>query len=348
MISTYLDTLAPFVPACGAEVSEESQRQLHGFMEGTYRTLRDDPGMLFAELHPDDAHPNRFNKSSYGKPRLVGDMRKVLKTVDAFLGTLFALGGEGKPADGSLVFGSPPPAPKKHRALMAALGLQIDAASLRHPQFPEMAEAWHWMAARPDASLLAFSRCLFDPEYAYTSAIFRRLAGDEAAFDRLEGYLLSNGYLRLDCCEGQISLDYVRCHGDPAGPVGNYLYGHHYAGVHAHYDPLVQTPQCFGIRILGMRELLPQFGAMDGKLQDFVVAHTKHCDGCDYCIQRNKGRPGQPQRYDIVVEHRGERRALCPLFPGYSYCWSSLNQDRVDGIIAFLGFMERHFDAVGG
>ena len=177
MLQTYLDTFPPFVPLREAPASEESQRQLHAFFEGMYRSFVADPSIWFSVLHEDDAHPNRnrFNKRAYGKPKLIVNMRKVLKTVDSFLGVLYSLGKEGSLEDNTLVLGDASSVSRKHRTVMAKRGLKLEnselsegAALLRgpvpserfpasHGDFPEMFAAWKWMASRPGASVLALT-----------------------------------------------------------------------------------------------------------------------------------------------------------------------------------------------
>ncbi len=341
MLQTYLDTFPPFVPLRTAEVSEASQRQFYDFLEGMYQSWSRDPSIWFSVLHEDDAHPNRFNKSSYGKPKLIGEMRKVLKTVDSFLSLLFTLGAEGRPQTSALVLRSIPRIPRKQRAAMELLGLKLDGVVLSHERYPDMFHAWHRMAARPGASVLTFSRCMFDPEYAYTSDIFRRLSGNAKAFDALEAHLRQSGYRREDCRGGQVTWDYVRSHGDDGAEVGNFVFDHHHTGVAAEYESVVESPQCFALRILRMREIVPLFNEMDDDLKDFVIQNNPKCSKCDYCILRHKHRAVAPKRFYTTVEHRGRHYNLCPLFPGFSYCWASLNEERVKGMIAFLSFMER-------
>ncbi len=76
MISTYLDTFPPFVPDESGP-SKESQEQFYHFNLETSQQFFDKPTILLNELHEDDAHDNRFNKSSYGKPELRVKMRAV-------------------------------------------------------------------------------------------------------------------------------------------------------------------------------------------------------------------------------------------------------------------------------
>jgi hypothetical protein len=167
----------------------------------------------FRELHEDDAHPWRFNYAGYGKPKLKQWMSKIIKQADALLATMFAMGEAGRLEGDGLAVDGTVKVSRKHRLLLEALGLEIsagpDATEVRHNGYPELFAAWTWMATRPGASLLDFSRCFFRHGYRYARDIYRRLSGNEAAFDRLEAYLLENGHAWVDNWDGrQLSLDY--------------------------------------------------------------------------------------------------------------------------------------------
>lgn len=346
MIHTYLDTFPPFTPSSDGP-STESQSQFYQFMDKLYRLLAETPGLLFRELHADDAHTNRFNKGQDQKPKLVITMRKVLKEVESLLAGMFALGQAGRVIGNALVLEDPPRMGKKHRRVFEQVGLRMTEeeagrVSLTCEGFDELFPAWVWMAARPGTSLLGFSRCLFREGHPYASEVYARLSGDEAAFQRLERYLVDHGYARLDNREGGIALDYVKGHGDAEPPRGGWVYGVRHTGISARYDVLVKEPPVFGLCIPRMREVLAAFDKMDESLQGFVVARTKQCDGCRYCVQTDK--TGKRPLARIPVRHGGKEVHLCPLFPGYGFCWNALDDDLVDRMIGMLGFMDGLFD----
>jgi hypothetical protein len=313
-----------------------------------YQALCENPSIWFTELHEDDAHPNRFNKSSYGKPKLIGNMRKVLKTLDAFLTMLYAIGAEGQVADNSLILTDTDNLTKKYRDVMDYLGFSIKDTSLFYPMYPGMFPAWKWMTTRSGSSVLNFSRCMFDPNYAYPSDIFRRLSGNEDAFNQLEDYLVKNEYRRVDCRGGQVGLDYVKCTGTPGEALGHFCYDHNYIGICAEYEQVVGPPQCFALRIQQMRYILPLFNRMDDDLKEFLIKYNHRCDMCGYCVQRNKNTAKALNHYYITVEYHGETYKLCPLFPGYYYCWTALSDEIVNGLITFLTFMEHELINVNG
>lgn len=318
MAQTYLDMLPPFVPD---ENGPEDQRRFYDLMQRLYQLLYDDPALLAPALHADDAHPNRFNKSSYGKPALVKDMRKFLGPVDALLAKLFALGAgqEGIKLTG------------REKAVLKRLG--IDASAQPFP-------AWAWMASKPGANLLTFTRCFFRQDYPYVEEVFARLLGDVAALRKLGEWLKARGYTRIPSPEGDFSVVYANLAWDAVPPTRALsLYKIRHTGISLTYDQLVQHPPLLGLFIPGnMRQNLEAFNRMDDALQAFVMRQTKQCDICGYCTQTDK--TGRRPPANTVVSHLGKEYAMCTYFPGYAYSWQRIDGALVDQIIAMLAFMD--------
>jgi hypothetical protein len=316
-------------------------------MEGLFRRLSAEPTLLLRDVHEDDAHPNRFNKGSYGKPKLKVHMRRVLKEVEALLELLFRLGQSGHAEGEAMAADEPPPLKAKHKRVMEQLGVRMweehGRTLFAHHEYASLPAAWTWMASRPGASLLSFSRCLFQDGYPYAREIYQRLSGDEQAFQRLMGYLEEHGYTYLQNLDGALSMDYVKSHDGTLPTKGGFQYGIRHIGISASYDVLVRDPQVFGLCIPQMKRILGSFAAMRPALQDFVAARTKTCDECRYCVQTDKS--GTRPLAFVSVEHRNQRIDLCPYFPGYRYSWPRLDERLVSSIIAMLEFMDHLLSA---
>lgn len=345
MVNTYLDTFPGFVPSeSGPGI--RAQEQFYQFMHGLYQRLSVDPALLFSILHEDDAYSQRFNKGADNKPKLKDQMRKAIKEVDAVLVTLFHVARSGQVDSNTLVVDASVKVIKKHWLLFEQLGLHQTSEQgrfvLRHNNYDELFQAMTWMATRPNASLLSFSRCLFLEGYPYASDIYAGLSGNADGFRRLERYLIESGYTRMDNWDGTITLDYFKTHGDEKPTKGGFQYGIHHTGISANYDLLMDQPQIFGLCIPRMREILAAFDGMPPRVQDFVVARTKKCDACRYCVQTDK--TGQRPLATQLVNYQGKEVSLCPYFPGYNYCEPELSDDHVDDMIAMLGAMDRLFD----
>ncbi len=317
MAHSYQDTFPPFVPSPNGP-AQEQQQAFYRQMEGLYQLLFEEPALLVSELHEDDVHPNRFNKASYGKPKLQAAMRKYLRETDNLLAALWQLAA-----------GQTPRLSRRHQEVLARA--EFDLANLP--------EAARWLATQPGTTSFAFSRCLFRPDYPYASDVYARLLGDAAAFRRLEEWLTAHGYRRYTALRDGLSLDWANPAWDAVPPRGGFEFKVRHTGVSCAYDPLVQQPAVLGLCIPGsMKDSLLAFDRMGAPLQAFVARQTKTCDGCGYCTQTDK--TGHRPRAFVTVDHDGRQLPLCTYFPGYSYCWTELNDELVDSLIAFLGFLD--------
>jgi len=349
MIATYIATFPPFLPAIAGEASKDSQREFYEFMQRAYQEIYNHTELLFAGSNEDDAYLSRFNKGKDNKPLLIKWMKKDKKEIDALLSNLFLWGQEGNVDENKLVFADAVKVNKKYLSLLPQIGLRVENNVLTHDKYNDLFPAWKWMATRPDASIFTFSRCIFDQNHSYASDIFGSLL-DQKSYHILENYLIKSGYNRVDrysdCANFGftnntfVNLDYVKKHGISDLPLGDFVYDHFHTGIAIDYSFIMKDPLLLGLRILRMKEIIEKFALMSDELQDFMIKYGHRCDSCDYCIQRNKSRVANPKRFFITVEHGGKKYNLCPLFPGYYFCWNALDEELVRGIIAFLSFMD--------
>lgn len=322
MAGAYLAMLPAFVPKENAEVSVADQRVFYDIMKQLYLLLFEQPALIVPTLHPDDAFPTRYKKG-YGKPALEMQVLKVKKAIETLLKNLF-LAGQG--AEGTLS--------KRQRHILSIL--EVDLA--------ELPSAWTWMSNRPNADPVAFAYCLFDEKHVYTADLYARLLG-ETPFRRLEQWLLSHGYKPYDMYNTtwvnyQLSLTYANPAWGEERPNGGNEYKIKHTGISAQYDAYVREPAALGLCIpYGMKRFLECFDSMQQKVQAFVAAHTKECNGCGYCIQTDT--TGARSFACIPVTYEQVEYKLCPYFPGYTFSWTSLNDELADNIMGMLAFMDR-------
>ena len=318
----YIDMLPSFVPKKDASVSVSEQEHFYGIIKGLYQLAFDDPLLFAASLHDDDAFPNRFNAKGYGKPKLMTDMQKFTKSVSGLLQAMFLL-GKGEDVKIS----------KKQRLVLSKLGID---------DLTNIPAAWAWMSTRDNANISTFSHCMFDEGYSYASEIYTRLLGE--SFKKLESWMLSQGYKRFDIydvvasrCRLSLSIANPKWSEEP--PRGGFEYKIKHTGVSVRFDPFIQNPAVLGLCIPnGMKPYLKAFDSMDRDLQSFITNRTKKCDMCNYCVQTDKTGT-RPLAY-TAVEFEGEEHQLCNYFPGYTYCWTSLDEGLADMLIKMLSFMD--------
>lgn len=325
MAKGMLDQFPPFLPEENAPVAAEGQKVFYDLMKRLYQLAYDKPEMFVAALHEDDAYPNRYSKVSYGKPELLTNMKKFIKTVDSLVEKMFHA-GQGEAVKLS----------KREKAVLAELGL-ADLAQLP--------AACTWMAQREEASLNRFARCFFQKDLgSYAMAIYASLIGEEP-FTRLVSWLAQSGYqphvfTDITASDCKCSLTFYNPAWSPKAPSAGFEYKMLHTGISLRYDAYIQKPCVLGLCIPnGMKPFLERFGEMKPELQAFVAETTKKCDGCRYCVQTDK--TGARPLACIGVAYGAQTLPLCPYFPGFSYCWTELNDVLVDQIILFLGFMDR-------
>jgi hypothetical protein len=324
MARTYIDMFPSFVPNNNASVSVFEQEQFYDLIKNLYQLAFNEPLLFVASLNEDDAYPNRFNKSSYGKPKLQTNMKKFTKVMDELLQRMYQMGR-----------GSEVKLNKRQQVILSRLGTN---------DFANLPAAWVWMSTRAGSSLTAFSHCLFNKDYPYTSDIYARLLG-EPAFRKLENWMISQGYKRFDiynvtASDCKLSLTYANPAWSSEHPNGGFEYKIRHTGISARYDIYVNNPVVFGLCIPnGLKSYLEAFDSADKNVQKFIAERTKKCDGCIYCVQTDK--TGKRPFAAIKVSYQGENYNLCPYFPGYSYCWSSIDDELAERLIGMLSFMDR-------
>ena len=323
MAQSYIDLLPPFVPADQASVSTSDQEQFYNLINNLYQLALNEPLLFVSSLNDDDAYPNRFNKSSYGKPKLQVAMKKFSKSIDDLLQVMFLLGQ-----------GAEVKLNKRQLAILQKLGIN---------DLADLPPAWVWMSSRPRSSLTAFSSCLFDEEYPYTSGIYARLLGEQA-FRKLEDWMLSKGYIPYDipdvtASDCKLSLTYANPAWSTEQPRGGFEYKIKHTGISARYDVSIAEPAVFGLCIPGgLKQFLEAFNTADDIVQKFLIEYTKRCDACKYCVQTDK--TGTKPLAKIKVHYAGKSYNLCPYFPGTRFCWTSINDELCEQIIEMLTFMD--------
>jgi len=323
---TYIDMFPPFIPDEYSIANVSEQREFYNMMESLYRLAFDEPLLFVAKLHEDDVYPDRFNKSAYGKPALQSNMSKFTKAIEELLQNMFLL-GKGENVKLS----------KRQVAIL--LKIELD-------NFENLPSAWVWMSTRPGADITAFSYCFYRNDYPYTSDIYARIFG-ETAFRKLENWLREQRYTRFDInslvAAGRVvpSLTYANTAWDKKNPKDGFLSKVKHTGISVMYDPYVKYPAIFGICIPNdiIKTLLQSFDLMNEKLQAFVIDKNIKCWDCRFCIQTDKTGI-RPRAYIPVVYEKKEYK-LCLRFPGYSYCWTKVDDALTENIIEMLAFMDR-------
>jgi hypothetical protein len=339
MVHTYLDMLPPFVPCKDTAVSIQSQKEFYFFLKKMYQTFFDQPELLFSTIYEDDAYPNRYNRTSYGKPKLYNHMKSDLNKIEEWIRFLYELAGTADHIN-SVILVEGIKISKRKYDLLLKLGFLLNDNRLSHPEYPMMFDAWKWMATREKATIIAFSRAMFDQDYSYMEDIYAALFGEVTIFNKLKNYLIENGYNRYELIRDCNTLDYSMEHSEQPTPIGNPLFGDtNHTGVSFDYRPDTSVNQYMLLRIQRMRDLLLHYDEMSPELKEFIWKYCKHCDNCNYCTQTDK--TGKRQQVAIEINSPWGADRLCPLYPGFSFTFEKLDELLYQRITQFLEFMDR-------
>jgi len=139
-----------------------------------------------------------------------------------------------------------------------------------------------------------------------------------------------------------LSLTYANLLWDKNTPTGGFEYKIKHTGISIRYDREIKEPTVFGLCIPKSlyKTLLANFNFIKINTKQFIISRTKKCDGCRYCVQTDKTNT-RPFAY-IKVNCENEDYNLCPYFPGYSYCWTSINNELVEQLIDMLTLMDKY------
>jgi hypothetical protein len=258
-------------------------------------------------------------------------MKKFTKAVEDLVQGMFQLGQ-----------GSEVTLNKRQQGVLSRLGID---------DYSSLPAAWTWMASRKDTHLAAFSYCLFNRNYPYTSDIYAKPLG-KTAFKLLEEYLLANGYKRFNiynvtASDCKLSLTIANPKWSENPPSGGFEYKINHTGISARFDPYVRNPAVFGLCIPGgLKPYLEAFDLMGETMQRFVVERTKKCDACKYCVQTDK--TGTRPMAFIPIKFEGNEYPLCTYFPGYNYCWTHIDDGLAEILMQMLSFMDKFAPGTDG
>jgi predicted secreted acid phosphatase len=344
IVNMYLELFPEFKAAKSHEISESAQEQFYNFIKSIFFSLSENPLLLFTKTNPDDFFTRRFNKRSENKQEAYNKMKKNIKTLEEFSQCLFDLGKNSSmetTEDRTFILNESYKIPKRYLNVLNQCGLEYTKTGkghvFKHKESKELLDCWKWFSSKPDVTLPHFIACMFDIEHPYTSEIYSKLSGNKELYETLESFLIKNNYQRMDNRDNKVCLDYIKSY-DKKDTIIKEAWGERtHGGIGTSYDPLMQNPPLFSLRVPYYKKLLEQFDRMNDELKSFVTSKGKKCDNCRYCVQTDK--TGKRELAFIAVEHQ-QKYAICTYFPGFSYCWTQLDQANVNGIIGLLTFAD--------
>jgi len=193
---------------------------------------------------------------------------------------------------------------------------------------------------------LLFSRGVFDLDSKWLVEVIAALLSDRGSFDRLVAFFADNAYRQTDNRStenkiGRITLDYTIDYTGTDEPL-KWAWGERtHAGLEVSWRETQRQQLLFSLRTPYFEELLKHADLMNETALEFVLRYAKACDSCRYCVQTDK--TGKRPLRSVEVGDKD----VCPLFAGFHFRWYVLDDAIVDGIIAFLQFVDEVFGAGG-
>ncbi len=339
IIYVTFSTFPNYVPVQSDLASEPAQRQMYNFLLGVISKLYENPTLLDLPIEPDDSYENWMVNNR--KPELIKSMRKVMKNVDNYYTFLYNIGNAGVIHDNRLIVNKGEMRiTSKMVAYLAKLGIKSDVSkeqvAFYSDEYPDMVPAWKLLSSvasqNPKDPGLLFSRCIYDITHKHPSEIYAHLSGNEDVFQALEQFFIDNGYERMNYEEALTRADNEICvswhknfNKKDAG------------GIKIWFDFRKVNQIAYELQVPRFRELVYQFEDMDKQLKDLVIARTKKCDACGYCIQTDRTR----KMMTVQLTHEGQTHAVCPFFPAIT--WNYIDNETVTGMTKLLRFAETKY-----
>lgn len=337
VVAVKIASLSDFFPAENISASIESQRAFYDFYIGAHRAIFEDISLLFSTTHPDDFFTRRFNHAADNKPKLQAQMNAAFKALEEFERALFDMADKGR-FDGATLIA--PKEVKLKRQHIAALKVKCEAVNgerrFDFSSIERAIDAWRYLAL---AGFERFSRCEFDARHSYIADVFARELGDIEAFRLLEDYFTEKNYERVERRGGMFALDYAKEYAPKPSPIKDAWAERTHGGVEFKFREIDTPPQTISLRAPYIKEVLAKSDEMSDSLKEFFARNIKKCDGCRFCVQTDK--TGERPLAHIAVESGGAAHKLCPLFPGYSLCWTRLDAQLARELIAAFEFFDK-------
>jgi hypothetical protein len=359
-----------FVGSDDGVVGADCWLALYNWTRNVFRFFANNPQLLVKDLHDDCDLPGVFGTYSTlaNGTKIKTWLRKAIVSMNGLLQFVWdsALAGECNgdaltlPADYKIA--------KKHKTLLEHTGIILADNSLIAADYIGMFSALKALTKQADDSVPTwchqngtcstefsgyrrFVRCMYGKSLAPWFDIFGDFSGDVAAFKQLTSWLKDNDFqegIWLDTSNGKSfessGISYKKNITGVKISDGNiYLYDHDHIGFWVQYSVIRTPAQSFHLTVQNPRLILSSFESLPLVLQNFIAKYHARCHNCGYCTMRSKGKQNP---YTITAKFNGETIPFCPIHHVYSYSWSSLDDEKTDGLIAYLQYLQTEIPSV--
>ena len=255
-----------------------------------------------------------------GREKDVKAIRDVIKKVDAWMEEMFLFVEKDFDDQTDPKFPS-----RKLKKLLALCG-EIDEETKQG--LKDLAKVSREAAEKDEKRpWIYFSRGTFSTDGDWLIKAYDQVMNAGGQLERLCRELENRGYRRVIFRDGKIAtLDYYKNFGKKDEPLKAAWGERDHLGIEVCYEELKLEPCGVAIRMPTYRKIMEKMDSFPDEIRHFLMAHTKTCNGCKYCIQTKKTKENLAY-FDID----GEKK--CPFYPGFSMKWYSLTEELVDNIL---------------
>lgn len=354
-------------PGCGQNNADyESWLALYHWTRNAYSVFVKAPELMVSQLHEDTEFRNTYFAVNNGGPKLKDEMRKAITAMNNFLRVLWEAVFAGVCIGNTLMLPDDYKITKKQAELLGYTGVEMKNNHLYADNYSGMffalrqltmqtdgfAPPWKYREATysPELSVYAngfrrFVRCVYDEKAIPLIDLFDGLSENTAAYDRLLMWLNNNNFQYNFCLDTSevknmesSSISFKKnIYANEVSDGLLMMYDHEHIGIEAWLSALHEPPQGFRLVIQKPRDILAGFDTLPQTVRRFIVNYHAKCNNCGYCSQRSKGKS---KPFTIYAEYDGKTYPFCPINHVYSYCWDVLSDELVDGLIAYLDYLQ--------
>lgn len=316
-----------FHPAEVADIGECAQHQLYDFLKGIMESLYQDISILSLPDDPDECEDRPAEGKSYLDTRKI--MRSSTKKIMDFLTLLHNIGKTGVIHQNRIIVQTKEVKLNRGKCeILEKLGLVCDfgkeSTSLGSDTYPDLAEAWVYLAGKTD-SLFLFSHAVFTDEAEYGFSLMKKLLREN--HPHLLKYvdcLLEKGYRFSWNTGGTFEIT-------------GFDFRKNVSGFGMHFDRRFYRQMDFHIaNHINYKAILEDFDRQSDRLKAFMVEASRKCNSCLKCT---KGNPNTALFYHDVI-YNSESYRLCPSFPKFD--WTEISDDRMEKIIECIEMQEKY------
>lgn len=330
-----------YIAFCAEKPQGAKRAAAHGFITGIYQNIYADPTAFGFKPAP-DVHFKQWEPQK-GREGDVKIIRDAIAKIDALMEALYALSLSAEAREDGLFAQDGKSVKRSLLKQLAAAGAEAekqgDGLLIRLPKgcAEGLCELANISKAFPLAGCehIAFRSAAFEPKSPWLVKGYDEMLKADGKLIWLCGELEKRGYeLSYTRDKRKQDLSYVKLHGKKDAEVKWAWAERAHTGIELTYEDIHLEPAYIWLRVPLYQNLLERMDEMPERPREFLLAHTKSCDGCRFCVQTDK----TGTRPLAAIKAGGKMK--CPRFPAFGMNWRELTKELAENILAALDAMD--------